>query len=103
MLRGQFLEAILVEDGELVHRGFPVRGRSSPVLGDVAQRQPYQLGGGIVAGEVTAGLDDLSQPRVHALDGVGRVDDATHLGREDEEGVMLVRVPKLAASTDGLP
>ena len=44
---------IFVEDRELIHRGFLVVGGSPPVLGDVAQGQPDQLGGCIVAGEVT--------------------------------------------------
>jgi hypothetical protein len=34
---------------------------------------------------VPARLDDLAQPAVHALDGVGGVDHAAHLGREGEE------------------
>ena len=79
---------------------FPVRGRSSPVLGDVAQSQPDELGGRIVAGEVPAGFDDLSQPRIHALDCVGRVDDATHIGRESKEWNDLVPGP-LPSADDG--
>ena len=65
-------------------------GCSPPVLGDVAQGQPDQLGGRIVAGEVSSGLDDLAQPRIHAFNRIGRVDHASHLGREGEEWDHLV-------------
>ena len=51
-------EPVLVQYCELVHRRFPIVGCSPPVLGDVAQGQPDQLGGRIVAGEVSSGLDD---------------------------------------------
>ena len=78
-------EAIFVEDRELVHRRLPVVRRAAPVGGDVAQRQPDQLGGRIVAGEVAARLDDLAQLRVDALDGVGGVDHLAHRRREREE------------------
>ncbi|MBB4842428.1 transposase [Paucibacter oligotrophus] len=55
-----FRESVFVEDCELVHRRFPVMPWASPVLGDVSQGQPDQLGGRIVAGEVSARLDDLA-------------------------------------------
>jgi hypothetical protein len=48
-------EAIFVQYRELVHRHLPGVGRSAPVGRDVAQRQPDQLGGRIVAGEVAPG------------------------------------------------
>ena len=64
ILRDALRESILVEDRELVHGSLPVVARAIPVFGDVAQRQPDQLGGRIVAGEVPARLDDLAQPRV---------------------------------------
>lgn len=52
---------------------------------DVAQGQPQELGGRLVAGEVPAGLDDLAQLHVQTLDGVGGVDHPAHLRREGEE------------------
>lgn len=53
-------EPVTVQNGELVHRRFPVIGRTPPVLGDIAQCQPNQLGGRIVTGEVPTRLDDLA-------------------------------------------
>ena len=57
ILRDYLGESILVEDRELVHGGLPVVPRAAPVFGDVAQCQPNQLGGRVVAGEVPARLD----------------------------------------------
>ena len=54
-------EPLVIEYRELVHRLAPLLGRAAPVSRDVAQGQPDQLGGGIVAGEVAARLDDLAQ------------------------------------------
>lgn len=59
ILRGYLRKAIRVEDRELVHRRLPVVRRAAPVGRDVAQRQPDQLGGRVVAREVTSRLDDL--------------------------------------------
>ena len=53
-----------------------------PVLGDVAQSQPNQLGRGFIIGEMTSGLENLAQPGVHALDSIGGVDHPAHLWRE---------------------
>ena len=48
--------------------------------------EPDQSEGGVVVGEVSAGLDRLADLHVQALDGVGGVDDAADLVREGEEG-----------------
>ena len=56
ILHGTAHEAIAVGDRELVHRLAPLLSRSAPIGGDVAQRQPIELGGGIVAGDVPLGL-----------------------------------------------
>lgn len=56
-----------------------------PFGGDVSQRQPDQLAGRVVAGEVPTRLDDLAQSRVDTLDRVVRVDHPAHFGREGEE------------------
>ena len=50
-------EALVIEYRELVHRLAPLLGCAAPVGRDVAQGQPDQLGGGIVAGEVPPGAD----------------------------------------------
>ena len=63
-----------VEDGELVHGLLPVLCCPPPVGRDVAQSQPDQLGGRIVTREMPSRLDDLAQPGVDALDGVGGID-----------------------------
>jgi len=79
-------EPITVGDRELVHRLAPLPGRSPPVSSDVAQqRQPDQFAGSLITGEVPARLDDLAQPRMYALDGIGRVDDAAHRRGEREK------------------
>ena len=83
--RAGLSEPVAEQYGELVHGRFPVVRRPSPVLGNVAQCQPDQFGGRIVTGEVPTRFDDLAQPRVHALDGVGRVDHAPHFGWEGKE------------------
>ena len=41
-----------VQDGKLVHSGLPVVAGTAPVSRNVAQRQPDQLRGGLVRGEV---------------------------------------------------
>ena len=79
-------KAFGVEDGELIHGLFPVLGCPSPICGDIAQGQPDQLGRGIVAREMPACLDDLAQPGVDALDGIGRVDHPAYRRREGKEG-----------------
>ena len=71
-------ESIREGDGELGHRLRPVPGTATPVCGDVLQRHPDQLGCGLIAREVSSGLDDLAQPRIDALDRIGGVDHATY-------------------------
>ena len=85
MLRGSLRETIFIKDRELVHSLLPVVRRTAPFGRDVAQRQPDQFAGRIVAGEVPARLDDLAQARVDALYGIGRVDHPTNLRREGKE------------------
>ena len=80
ILRGRFGEALRIEDRELIHCCLPVVCRSAPIGRDVAQRQPDQFGGRVVAGKVPASLDDLAQPRVDALDGIRRIH---HLALQD--------------------
>ena len=53
-------EAVLVEDRELVHGGFPVMRRTAPVGGDIAQGQPKQFRCGLIRREVPTRLDDLA-------------------------------------------
>ena len=50
---------------------------------------------------MAARFDDLAQPCVDALDGVGRVDHAAHFGREGEEGNDLVPSPAPSADDGG--
>jgi hypothetical protein len=97
---GRF-EAFGVEDGELVHGLLPVPGGPSPVGGDIAQGQPDQLGGRIVAREMAPRLDDLAQPGIDALDGIGRVDHPADRRREGKERNHPVPGPRQAAATVG--
>jgi len=53
-------------------------GRTAPLGGDIAQRQPDQLGRSIVGGKVTQGLDDLAQLHVDVLNGVGRLNNLAY-------------------------
>lgn len=66
-------ESVSIEDRELVHGLLPVLGGAAPVGGDVAQGQPDQFDRRLVAREVAPRLDDLAQPGIDALDGVGGV------------------------------
>lgn len=52
MLRDCLREAPFIKDSELVHRRLPLVRSPAPVGGDIAQRQPDQLGCGIVARKV---------------------------------------------------
>lgn len=58
---------------------------TSPIRGDVAQGQPDEFGGGLVAREVTTGLDDFVQLRVDIFNRVRRVDDLAHTRRKRKE------------------
>ena len=78
-------ESITVRDSKLVHRRDPFPGRAAPVGGGVLQRQPDQLRRRIVAREMTSSLDDLAQPRIDALDRVGRVNHAPDSWRKGKE------------------
>ena len=69
----------------MIHRRLPFPRGAAPVRGDVAQGEPQQFGRRLVGREVAPGLDDLAQPHVHRLDGVGGVDDPPHLRREGKE------------------
>ena len=73
-------------DRQLGLGSMPFLGRSFPLCDDVPQRQVDQLGRGLVAGEVTLVANRLSYLAVQRFDGVGRVDNATHLRGEREEG-----------------
>ncbi len=53
-------ESFTKQDSELVHGRLPVEGSPDGLGQHIAQRQPEQLDGGLVIGEVTARLDDLA-------------------------------------------
>ena len=57
-------EAFSVNDDELVHGDLPVMRLAAPALSDVAQDQPQQFGGGLIAGEVTPRFHRPAQLRV---------------------------------------
>jgi hypothetical protein len=78
-------KSVVVEHRELVHGFLPISACTVPISRDVAQCQPDQLGGRIIRWEVPACLDDLAQPGVNALDGVGGVDHPPDVRREGEE------------------
>jgi hypothetical protein len=69
----------------LVHRVGPrIRG-AVPLRGEVAEREPEQFRGGVIRGVVPARLDDFSELGVHALQRIGRVDQAADLWWKREE------------------
>ena len=70
----------------------------APVL-DVADRQPQQLDGGRVGGEVAPVLGDFAQLVVERLDAVGGVDDPAQHRREGQEGHEPV--PGVGEGLDG--
>ena len=94
-------KAFGIEDGELVHGLLPVLGCSSPIGGDIAQGQPDQIGGSIVAREMPARLDDLAQPGIDALDDIGRIDHPTDRRWEGEEGNDPIPGPPPSGSHAG--
>lgn len=67
-------KTLLVKNGKLVHRRLPVVGRSAPFGSDISQCQPDQLGCSLITWEMPSRLENLAQPGVHALNGVGGVD-----------------------------
>src|SRR5580700_4283603 len=86
-------------NGELVEGTLPHRRRSGPFLLSVAESKEEKLGGCVVAGEMSLGLDDLSQGVVQGFDRVGGVDDASDLEGKGEEGADAL--PISAPGGDG--
>src|SRR5208282_5983813 len=54
------VEAVAVEDRELVHRLLPVVRRLAPAGGNVARAEPYEFVCRVVGREMAACLDDLA-------------------------------------------
>ncbi len=92
MLRDRPGKTIVIQNSERIHCLLPVPGSPSPVGGDVAQGQLYQLSGGIVIREVSPGLDDLAQAGIDAFDRVGRIDQRADWRREGKERQVLTAV-----------
>jgi hypothetical protein len=65
-----------------------------PVSCNVSQCQPDQLGSGLIAGEVAAGLDDLAQLRIDALNRAGAL--STGLGHGLGSGLSILQPRTLA-------
>ncbi len=84
-LHGRSNDPICIKDSELVHGRLPIMRDTSPIRGDVAQRQPEQLDGRLVIREVATGLDDLAQLHVQALDGVCNRHDIAGASRSRAE------------------
>jgi hypothetical protein len=71
-----------------------------PFVLDVDDGEPEQLDDGVVAGEVAAGLGDLAELVVQALDAVGGVEQlADRRGEGQERGELL---PGVFPDPDGL-
>jgi hypothetical protein len=78
----------------------PCDGWILPVLRDVAQCQPDQLGSGLIAGEMSLVADRLAYRGVEAFDRVGGVDDFPHVGGKGEEGDHRLPVAPPALGND---
>lgn len=100
---GGLREAFFVEYPELIHRLLPIVLSTHPVGRDVAQSQPDQLGGYLVAWEVPVRLDDLSQLRVDAFQRIRGVDHAPYRRWEREERDHLVPRPPPRGRDGGEP
>lgn len=70
---------------EAIGHGAPVVGLLTPRRGDIAERQPEKLGGGLVGWKVAAGLQDLPQPGMHAFQRIRRIEHLPYVGWEGEE------------------
>ena len=92
ILTSDRLKALSVKNGELVHRILPVLGGPPPVSGDVAQSQPDQLAGRLVAREMPPCLEDLAQTSIDAFNRIGRVDYPAYLWREGKKRNDLIPV-----------
>jgi hypothetical protein len=86
-------KSVAVGDRELMRRLAPLSNRSAWLGGDVAQCQPDQLGGCLVAGKVPARLGDLAQLAVQAHAGVGRAEQQAYCRRGGEERDDLLLRP----------
>ena len=67
--------------------------RSFSIFGNISQRQIEQLDGSIVIGEMAAIFNDFSELHVQALDGIGRVNNLSHLGGVGEKRDDLLPLP----------
>src|SRR5580704_8793986 len=79
-------------DLKLIHCTLPRFCRHEPFLLGVAQGKKEQLGSSVIAREVALGADDLAQLEVKGLDRIGRVEDASDLVGEGEEGAYALPV-----------
>jgi hypothetical protein len=79
-------ESSFKEDGELSESLAPVSRRAVPAFLEVSQGEVEKLGDGFVAREVASMVDELAQRGVERLNRVRRVDDASDVGWEVEEG-----------------
>src|SRR4051812_43350968 len=82
VLVGESVSEVDLEGSEGV---WPAVGSLPGRLGS-HDREVDELGGGLLVGEVSAGLDRLADLAVEVLDAVGGVDDAAQVGGQREEG-----------------
>src|SRR6266516_6118904 len=85
-------DAAVEGDVEGVEGGLPAVGPAPPAGPGGVQADDGQiqvLEGGLLVGEVAAGLDRAAEAGVEAFDGVGGGDDGADLGVEVEEGDEL--------------
>lgn len=78
-------ESTLIEDRELIHGLLSVMGGPAPFCRVIAQHQPDQFSGSIIAREMPPGLDNFAQLRVDVLDGVSGIDHTAHDRRKGKK------------------
>src|SRR4051794_6354895 len=89
-------EALAEEDGELSFGHTPLTRWHGPLFFRPVQDQEQQLQSCLVGWEMAPGPDRASEFRVQGLDGIGRVQQPAHLGREGIERHHLAPSPSPA-------
>ena len=69
----------------MIKRRFPILDRHGPFLGDILDRQIYQLCRRLIRGKYSTVFDTLVQTAIEGLNGVGGINDAANFIRIGEK------------------
>jgi len=86
---------------ELRFRGMPLDRRVLPLRGDVAERQPYQLGRRFIVREMTAPAHGFAHFAVQTFDRVGRVDDRRTAAGKAKKGITCSQLRRQLCAIAG--